>query len=317
MNRHLVFTHGYGAVVSPANSVTSEGQPAFLVKDITQDDGGARRALNITQPRVYFGEAVDSGNFVIVGTKEQEVDYPLESERGRGHLRLQLLRRRRAASASGSFFRRAAFALRFADLNTLIRGQITGDSRVLMVRNIRDIVEKAAPFLHADADPYTVILDGRLVWVHRPVHDHRPLPLLHPPAFTGRLNAQRSDLPNGFNYVRNSVKATVDAYDGTVTLLRGRRDRPDAAAPTGASSPSLFTPMAEMPAGLQRAPALPGGSLPGAERHVPAVPRDRPPGVLQQHPGLAGGPRPLHHAGGVAARLAYSADNRPMVPTTC
>ena len=247
VNRHLVFTHGYGAVVSPANSVTTEGQPAFLVKDITQDDG-VPDVLSITQPRVYFSESVDSGNFVIVGSKEQEVDYPLESGGGdatfaynsydgEGGIRM------------GSFFRRAAFALRFADLNTLISGQITGDSRVLMVRNIRDIVEKAAPFLHADADPYTVILDGRLVWVLDlyTTTDRYPYSTR---AFTGRLNAVRSDLPNGFNYVRNSVKATVDAYDGTVTFYVVDEADPVLAAYRGIF-PSLFTPMAEMPATLQ------------------------------------------------------------------
>ena len=247
VNRHLVFTHGYGAVVSPANSVTTEGQPAFLVKDITQQTP-APPVLTITQPRVYFSEAVESSNFVIVGTKEQEVDYPLEASGGEATFAFNSYDGE-GGIRIGSFFRRAAFALRFADLNTLISGQITGDSRVLMVRNIRDIVNKAAPFLYADADPYTVILDGNLVWVIDlyTVTDRYPYSTR---ALTGRLSAQRSDLPNGFNYVRNSVKATVDAYDGTVTFYVV-----DEADPMLATYrrifPSLFTPMAEMPAALR------------------------------------------------------------------
>jgi uncharacterized membrane protein (UPF0182 family) len=247
VNRHLVFTHGYGAVVSPANSVTSEGQPAFLVKDISLGTD-LPEELDITQPRIYFGEAVSSANFTIVGTKEQEVDYPLEetegdvtfafnSYDGEGGIRM------------GSFFRRAAFALRFADLNTLISGQITGDSKMLMVRNIRDIVNKAAPFLYADADPYTIIVDGRLVWLidMYTVTDRYPYST---PAYTGRLNAARSDLPDDFNYIRNSVKATVDAYDGTVTFYMVDETDPMLRTYRGIF-PSLFTPMSEMPATLQ------------------------------------------------------------------
>ncbi|MBN2114403.1 MAG: UPF0182 family protein [Acidimicrobiia bacterium] len=248
VNRHLVFTHGYGAVVSPANSVTPEGQPAFLVKDIAQD-ATVPEVLAISQPRIYFGEAVSSANFVIVGTKEQEVDYPLETSQGEASFAFNSYDGE-GGIRMGSFFRRAAFGLRFADLNTLISGQITGDSKVLMVRNIRDIVEKAAPFLYADADPYTVIVDGHLVWLIDlyTTSDRYPYST---PAFTSRLNAQKSDLPNGFNYVRNSVKATVDAYDGTVTFYVVDETDPVLATYRGIF-PSLFAPMAEMPATLQQ-----------------------------------------------------------------
>ncbi len=215
----------------------------------------------------------------------------------------------------GSFFRRAAFALRFADLNTLISGQVTGDSRILMVRNIRDIVEKAAPFLHADADPYTVIVDGRLVWVIDlyTTTDRYPYST---PAYTGRLNASRSGLPDEFNYIRNSVKATVDAYDGTVTfyvvdetdpLLRTYRGHlPQPVHPDGGDADDAA-----------RAPALPGGPPPGAERHIHAVPRHRPAGVLQQHPGLADRPRPVDHRR--PSRCAWRTRPTPgrWCPTTC
>ncbi|MFH1104579.1 MAG: UPF0182 family protein, partial [Actinomycetota bacterium] len=256
VNRHLVFTHGFGAVVSPANTVTVEGQPDFLVKDINPADD-IPSTLQITQPRIYFGEALEPGSYVYVGTKEKEVDYPVESGSetvafnsydGTGGIEV------------GSIFRRAAFALRFADVNTLISGQITSDSRVLMVRNLRDILTKAAPFLYPDADPYLVVLDGHLVWVQDMYTVTDRFPYSTPagseaatanginPA-TGRLST-RSGLPGDFNYIRNSVKATVDAYDGTVhyyvvdeedPLIRSYRD----------IFPDLFSTFDEMPAGLR------------------------------------------------------------------
>jgi len=245
VNRHLVFTHGFGSVVSPANTVTPEGQPDFLVRDI-RVDRPANPPFDIAQPRIYFGEAVDSDNFVIVGTKEQEVDYPLES----GDATVAFNSYDGAGGVEmGSFFRRMAFALRFADVNTLISGQITGDSRVLMVRNLRDRIEKAAPFLSADADPYLVVVDGRLVWVQDlyTVTDRYPY---SEPASTARLNAQNSGLPSDFNYIRNSVKATVDAYDGTITFYVIDETDPVLRAYRGIF-PALFSDMSEMPENLR------------------------------------------------------------------
>jgi uncharacterized membrane protein (UPF0182 family) len=212
VNTHLVFTHGFGNVLSESAEVTSEGQPDFLVKDIppVADDP----SLNVDQPRIYFGEGFDPGSFVIVGTEEKEIDFPI----GAGEEAVEFNTYDGAGGIEvGSIFRRGAFALRFLDLNTLISGQLKGDSRVLMVRNIVERVERAAPFLHADADPYLVVLDGRLVWVvdmytvtNRYPYSER--------AFTGRLNRTDASLPDNFNYIRNPVKAVVDAYDGDMTF---------------------------------------------------------------------------------------------------
>jgi uncharacterized membrane protein (UPF0182 family) len=256
VNRHLVFTHGYGAVLSPANTVTAEGQPDFLVKDIDQD-GSVPAALSITQPRIYFGEDFGSGSWVIVGTKEQEVDSPVESG---GEETVSYNSYDGAGGIdAGSFLRRAAFALRFADVNTLISGQITSDSRVLLVRNLRDMIAKAAPFLYADSDPYLVVLEGRLVWVQDLYTVTDRFPYSTPAgevastaqgvAATGRLSRANSTLPSDFNYIRNSVKATVDAYDGTMRfyviddtdpLIRAYR----------AIFPGLFDDRSEMSVGL-------------------------------------------------------------------
>ncbi|MBU1492900.1 MAG: UPF0182 family protein [Actinobacteria bacterium] len=241
VNQHLVYTHGYGAVVSPANSVTAEGQPDFLVRDINPEDG-APEAVQIDQPRIYFGDAPDLGDFVIVGSKEQEVDFPVESAGaetvsfnsydGAGGIRI------------GGFFRQVAFALRFADINTLISGQITPDSRVLLVRNIRERFAKAAPFLRIDADPYLAIVDGRLVWIV----DMYTVTNRYPYSSSGdtsRLAEGSALLGSGFNYIRNSVKGTVDAYDGTMILYV--IDETDAVVRSYRNIfPTLFTDGAQM-----------------------------------------------------------------------
>ncbi len=214
VNNHLVYTHGFGSVVSPANAVTTEGQPDFLVKDIPPDNLGGDPDLEITQPRLYFGEGFRPGSFVFVKTKEQELDFPLETGvetvryttyEGSGGVKM------------GDYLRRAAFALRFADFNTLISNQLTGDSRVLMERNINDRVTKLAPYLRPDGDPYIVVLEGRLTWVLDLYTWTNKYPYSQP-ATTARLNRNTSTLPNAFNYLRNSVKATIDAENGTMTL---------------------------------------------------------------------------------------------------
>ena len=242
VNEHLVFTHGFGAVLSPANAVTVEGQPDFFVKDIppaTKVPG-----LEVTEPRIYFGEGLGSGSFVIVGTNEKEVDFPLgagenavefNSYEGAGGVRI------------GNIFRKAAFALRFGDFNTLIAQQPTNDSKVLMVRNISDRVTTVAPFLYPDGDPYLVALEGDLVWMidMYTVTDQFPY---SEPTNTARLSAEAS-LPVGLNYVRNSVKVAIDAHDGTMTFYVV--DPTDPVIQTYQKIyPDLFTDFEEMPESL-------------------------------------------------------------------
>ncbi len=256
VNRHLVFTHGFGSVLSPANTVTTEGQPDFLVKDIEPEEGVAP-LLAITQPRIYFGEDFASGSWVIVGTQEREVDSPVESA-GEETVNYNSYDGVGGIEA-GSIVRRAAFALRFADVNTLISGQITSESKVLLVRNLRDAITKAAPFLYPDSDPYLVVLDGRLVWVQDLYTVTDRFPYSTPagevaataqgiPA-TGRLSRANSTLPSDFNYIRNSVKATVDAYDGTMRFFVVDETDPLIRA-YRSIFPDLFSTRDEMPSGL-------------------------------------------------------------------
>ena len=256
VNRHLVFTHGYGAVLSPANTVTPEGQPDFLVKDIDPDDD-VPATLVIDQPRIYFGEDFTPSSWVIVGTKEQEVDSPVESA-GEETVSYNSYDGLGGINA-GSILRRAAFALRFADVNTLISGQVTSDSRVLMVRNLSDMIAKAAPFLHTDSDPYLVVLEGRLVWVQDLYTITDRFPYSTPAGrndstaqgrgATSRLPAGRSTLPNDFNYIRNSAKAVIDAYDGTIRFFVIDESDPLIRAYRG-MFPDMFESVEAMPAGL-------------------------------------------------------------------
>lgn len=213
VNERLVYTHGLGAVLSPARNVTSDGLPDFLVKDIPPVNLTDDPALTVDQPRIYFADDADS-DFLIAGTKEGEVDLPTSSTDPE-----DVLENSYDGSGGvplGNIFNRAAWALRFGDLNTLISSQLEPTSKVMIARNVRDRIARVAPFLYADSDPYMVIADGRLVWMMDlyTVSDRFPY---SEPAGTGRLNIT-SALPRSFNYIRNSVKAVVDAFDGTVDL---------------------------------------------------------------------------------------------------
>lgn len=243
----LVYTHGFGAVVSPANEVVGvPGEPATLVEKIPpQTDTVAADVLTIAEPRIYFSDGA-AADHVIAGTKEPEVDFRSgtggETETinypGEGGIEL------------GGIFQRAAFALRFGEINVLISGQLGDDSKVLLERNVRDRVSKVAPFLHADADPYLVVLDGRLVWVVDMYTTSTWYPYSSS-ADTSRLERTRGrGLPQNFNYIRNSVKATVDAFDGTMTFYVVDPDDPLIAAQQRIF-PHLFTANSEIPPQLR------------------------------------------------------------------
>ena len=184
-----MYTHGYGAVVSPGNSASSDGQPNYLLSDIPPEGD-----IPLDRPEVYFGENLDG---LLARRREvARVQLPAEGREQRVP---------RGTQGSGgvelsSWLRRAAFALRFNDFNVLISGQITPKTQVLYLRDILDRVKKAAPFLEYDADPYAVIADGRLVWMldGYTTSDRYP----YSQSFSGE-----GGLDGSFNYVRNSVKA--------------------------------------------------------------------------------------------------------------
>jgi uncharacterized membrane protein (UPF0182 family) len=227
INEHLTYTHGYGLVVGPVNRISPEGLPEFFVKDIPPKSTGFP---TITRPEMYYGE---SGNdYVFVRTRSQELDYPAGDQNvysryaGRGGIVVD------------SWVRKAAFALRFGEIKVLLSDDLTPESRVMIYRDIRARVRQATPFLRFDRDPYLVVTDdGRLVWMIDGYTTTDRYPYAQPVRGVG-------------NYIRNSVKATVDAYDGGVSYYIA--DPEDPIIRTYARAfPGLLRPLSEMPKDLQ------------------------------------------------------------------
>lgn len=210
-NLHLQYTHGYGLVSSLTNERTSAGQPSFLVKDVPGTVVPGAEALAAEEPSIYYGEAFEPFDFSIVDSKQEEIDYPTEEgvERsnysGTGGIELS------------SMGRRVAFALRETDPNLILSNLITGDSKILIYRNVRDRVQRAAPFLSLDHDPYIAVVDDRLTWILDGYTSTKWYP--YSQRFDGGdlvASTQSGTLDDEINYLRNPVKITVDARDGTM-----------------------------------------------------------------------------------------------------
>ena len=238
VNERLQYTHGYGVVFSPANNVASQGQPDFYVKGVPATTTVSE--LEVEQPRIYFGESAESVEYVVVNSLQDEVDYPLSTE---GQSVAYTNYSGDGGVGIGSFFRRLGFALRYSELNLLISNQLSDDSKLIMERNVVSRVKKAAPFLYTDNDPYLALIDGNLFWIidMYTVSDKYPYAQ---PADTRRIN-ENSGLPMNFNYLRNSVKAVVNAYDGTMNFYVVDENDPLILSYKDIF-PNLFTPKSSM-----------------------------------------------------------------------
>ena len=238
VNERLQYTHGYGVVFSPANNVASQGQPDFYVKGVPATTTVSE--LEVEQPRIYFGESAESVEYVVVNSLQDEVDYPLSTE---GQSVAYTNYSGDGGVGIGSFFRRLGFALRYGELNLLISNQLSDDSKLIMERNVVSRVKKAAPFLYTDNDPYLALIDGNLFWIidMYTVSDKYPYAQ---PADTRRIN-ENSGLPTNFNYLRNSVKAVVNAYDGTMNFYVVDENDPLILSYKDIF-PNLFTPKSSM-----------------------------------------------------------------------
>ena len=224
-NQHLTYTHGYGAVVSPINEATSQGLPVFAVGGIPPEEAGV---MTIERPEIYFGE-LDS-TWVAVNTGVQEVngiagETPGEPYQGtaRGSLRLD------------SYLRRVMLAINLGERRLLFTDELTDESQVLLRRAITERVSAIAPFLLLDGDPYLSIVDGRLIWIVD--------------AYTATDRFPNSTPYADVNYARHTVKATVDAYDGSVTFYRTAMPDPIADAYMDLFA-GMFRPIAEAPPAL-------------------------------------------------------------------
>jgi uncharacterized protein len=240
-NLHLAYTHGYGNVAVQVNRAAAGGQPDFIVAGFNQEN----TPIEVTQPRVYFGEPPpNSPEFVVVNSKQGEYGAPslsgeatnLFNYDGDGGVELS------------DIGRRLAFAVRFRDINLLISGNIKDDSRLMFNRDIRDRVERAAPFLQWDGDPYAVVVEGRIKYVRDgyTTSSNYPYAQRIDLADAARRNQLGSRGVEGIgNYIRNSVKAVVDAYTGEVTLYAFDETDPILAAWRKAF-PDLFAPKADI-----------------------------------------------------------------------
>jgi uncharacterized protein len=233
INEKLIYTHGYGITMNSVNGFTSEGLPTMLLSNMPVQS--SVHGLNVTRPEIYFGEMTD--NDVYVKTRQQEFDYPqgatnsLTSYEGTGGITL------------GGFFRRCLIAFERNDLGKVpFSDDINSQSRLLMRRNVRDRVAALAPFLTFDQDPYIVLgEDGRLSWVM----DAFTTSDSYPYSSHYTLGSQ------SINYMRNSVKAVVDAYDGTTTFYVFDNQDPTLAA-YRRIFPDLFKDASTMPTGLHK-----------------------------------------------------------------
>jgi hypothetical protein len=226
VNERLTFTHGYGLTLGPVNEVDPEGLPVLFVRNLPPE---TTVDIDIVEPSIYFGEL--SNDYVIVRTRTREFHYPRGEDNvftqygGQGGVPLH------------SLWRKLVFALRFGSYQIVLSDDITTESRILFNRNIRERLRHLAPFLVFDQDPYLVVADGRLFW------------MCDAYTMSGRY-PYSTPSGAGVNYIRNSVKITIDAYHGTTTMYLA--DATDPIAATYARMfGGIFRPLDEMPASLR------------------------------------------------------------------
>ena len=228
VNSHVLFTHGNGAVMSPVTRKSAEGLPLFYLRDIPPVATGGP---DIREPRIYYGE--ETGSYVIVKGSTPEFDYP------KGKDNIYATYDGTGGVPIGGFLRKNLFAWHFSDINLLLSSYITGESRIMFRRDIRERVNTIAPFLHLDHDPYLVISGGKLYWMQDAYTTSDYFPYAQP--------VQRL----GLNYIRNSVKVVIDAYNGSVDFYLMDAEEPIART-YQRIFPELFKPFAAMPPDLQK-----------------------------------------------------------------
>ncbi len=225
VNQHLQYTHGYGAAASPVNAVTTEGLPNYVIGDIPPTG-----TIPISQPAIYFGDVTTS--YALAPNTNREFDYPSSPDAYTSY--------RGTHGVPMTTVNRALWSLKLGDFNLLVSGQVTSQTLMLYRRQIIDRVSEIAPFLSFDSDPYLVVVDGRIYWIVDAYTTGATYP------YSQTVIFQNSDI----NYIRNSVKVVVDAYEGTAIfyvfdpkdpIIRAYED----------TFPTLFTPMDAMSPGLR------------------------------------------------------------------
>jgi uncharacterized membrane protein (UPF0182 family) len=234
INERLTFTHGYGVTLGPVNQVTPEGLPVLFIKDLPPQSSVD---LQIDEPSIYYGQL--SNDHVFVKTNAREFHYP------KGEDNVYTSYEGDGGVPISNVLRRVLFSVRFRSFNTLLSDDITNESRVMFYRQLSQRVARIAPFLRYDGDPYLVISNGRLLWVQDAYTTTARYPYSTP-------------APNGVNYIRNSVKATVDAFHGTVRFYL-IDDKDPIALTYQKVFPDLFRPLADMPEDMRTRLRYPEG----------------------------------------------------------
>ncbi|NLT95185.1 MAG: UPF0182 family protein [Clostridia bacterium] len=230
VNKYLNYTHGYGVVVAPVNQVTPQGQPTLIVKDIPPVSQIPE--FQLTRPEIYFGELTN--DYVVVNTTEKEFDYPIGNDNAETTYE-------GTAGIPLRGINKLVFALNQGSTKLVVSGAFTKDSKIILHRNILERVQKIAPFLTYDDDPYLVINEGKLYWII----DAYTLSDKYP--YSEPISDQKYQ---GINYIRNSVKVVIDAYNGTVDYYIADKEDPIVLS-YAKIFPSLFKPLEEMPQGLR------------------------------------------------------------------
>ena len=229
INERLTFTHGYGVTLGPVNQMTLEGLPVLFLKDIPPQSS-IPADIAVTEPSIYFGEL--SSDYVLVNTTAREFHYP------KGNDNVDTAYTGTGGVPVGGLWRKLLFSLGFQSFQILLSNDVTAQSRILYHRNIGDRIATIAPFFRYDGDPYLVISGGRLFWIRDGY------------TVTGRYPYSTPAL-NGVNYIRNSIKVVVDAYNGTTDFYLADPDDP-LVLTLAAVFPGFLKPLESMPADLRR-----------------------------------------------------------------
>ena len=204
-SEHIAFTHGYGIAAAPANAIDANGRPDYALADIPVAARSGADSLEVDMPGLYIGEGLQG--YAIVGATRDEVDFQDNDDR------TEVTRYDGADGVEiNSLPRKLAFALRFAEPNLVVSGELGSESRILYKRDVVDRAKTLAPFLKFDSDPYPAVIDGKVMWILDAYTSTDMFP------YAERVNpraVRKGDLRSSVNYVRNSIKVVVDAYDGT------------------------------------------------------------------------------------------------------
>ncbi|WP_138502001.1 UPF0182 family protein [Nostoc sp. PA-18-2419] len=250
VNRHLIYTHGFGFTVSPVNTVAPGGLPEYFVKDISSDSSalttssqGIRESIPIVKPRIYYGEITNT--YVMTGTKVRELDYPSGSDNvynsydGQGGIKI------------GSGWRRWLYAMYLKDWQMVFTQDFLPDTKLLLRRNIKQRIQAIAPFLQFDSDPYLVTADANPQNTNPDYPNGKNYLYWIVDAYTTSDRYPYSDTGSeGINYIRNSVKVVIDAYHGIVNFYIADRSDPIIAT-WSKIFPNTFKPLSTMPVNLR------------------------------------------------------------------